>query len=160
LSSKHKDIVYGVAGCTFSIFCLIYLIPAHVKANTNFAVGVKTIPQLAVSMIGIASLALVIMRVRELPDKSILFKKENYNANWNDLLRQVIFLIAMIVYIQLLPVVGFVIASILFSFGMMYYFGSENLAKNIAVAVSFSAIVYLLFSRVFHVSLSSGLLPF
>jgi len=160
MNKKIIDILYGFAAFLFSIVCFVYLIPVHVKSNTSFAVGPKTFPEIAALLIGFAGLALVINRLGSLPDKSVLFKKESYSLNWKSLLRQLIFVIAMVAYIQLIPILGFVLASTLFVFAMLYYFGSRSLLKNALASVVFSVIVYLLFSKLFQVSLASGLLPF
>lgn len=160
LNKKLIDIIYGSVAFLFSLFCLAYLIPVHVKVNAAYAVGPKTFPQMSALLIGFAGLALVATRLSEFPDKRAIFRKVNYSFNWKYLLRQIVFIVAMVAYIKLIPILGFVIASILFVLGMLYFFGSRSLAVNLLVSVVFSMIVYLLFSRLFQVNLPFGLLHF
>lgn len=160
MNKKLIDIIYGSVAFLFSLFCFTYLIPVHVRVNAAYAVGPKTFPQMSALLIGFAGLALVVTRLLELPDKRAIFRKENYRFNWKHLLRQVVFIVAMVAYIKLVPILGFVIASALFVLGMLYFFGSSSLTVNLLASVVFSLIVYLLFSRLFQVSLPLGLLPF
>ena len=160
MNKKLIDIIYGAVAFLFAVLCFVYLIPAQVKSGASYAVGPRTFPQLSALLIGGSGLALVITRLRELPSVQALFKKENYSFNWKFLIRQLIFVVAMVIYIQLIPVLGFVIASALFLFGMQYFFGSTSLVGNLITAVVFSVIIYLMFSKLFQVSLASGLLPF
>lgn len=160
MKKQIVDIVYGFVAVLFSLFCFAYLIPVHVRSRAAFAAESRLFPQLAALLIGIAGLALVISRFRALPDKKALWDKANYAMNGKPVLRQAIFVVAMVAYIRLIPALGFVIASAAFVFAMLYYFGSRALIKNAAVSIVFSVAAYLLFSRLFQVSLAPGLLPF
>lgn len=160
MDKKIMDIVYGSAAFGFSVFCFVYLIPVHVKTTTSYAVGPATFPRLSALLIGFAGMMLVLTRLWEMPDKKAVFQKENYGVDKKHLLRQAVFVAAMIAYILLIPVLGFVFASCLFVFAMLYYFGSRALVQNAVASVVFSILVYYLFSKLFQVGLPSGLAPF
>jgi putative tricarboxylic transport membrane protein len=57
------------------------------------------------------------------------------------------------VYIQLLDILGFSIASPLFLLVVMYYFGVRRPVTMIAIAVLLTLIIYLIFRVAFHVPL-------
>lgn len=154
------DIVYGCAGLLFSVFCFVYLIPTQIRARPAYAAEASIFPRLAALIIGIAGLALIVSRIIALPDKKALWDRANYAVDWRAALRQAVFIAAMAVYLALINPLGFVLATTAFVFAMLHYFGSTALAKNAAIAIVFSVAVYLLFSRLFQVSLAPGLLPF
>ena len=117
-------------------------------------------PQFAALVLGTAGLALVLTRLKSLPDKTILFRKESYSAEWKTMLRQLVFIVALVAYISLLPTVGFVLMTIVFTYGMLFYFGSADPIKNLIISVVFSAVTYWVFASLFRVRLPSGWLPF
>ena len=57
------------------------------------------------------------------------------------------------VYIQLLDVLGFSLASPLFLLAVMYYFGVRKPVTMIAIAVLLTLAIYLIFRVAFHVTL-------
>ena len=57
------------------------------------------------------------------------------------------------VYIQLLDVLGFSLASPLFLLAVMYYFGVRKPVTMIAIAVLLTLAIYLIFRVAFHVPL-------
>jgi len=160
MKKQITDIVYGFAAFVFSIFCFAYLIPVHVRVRPAYMANASLFPRLAALVIGIAGAALVISRVLALPNKRALLDKANYAINGKNIVRQAIFIAAMVLYLEMAPVLGFVIASILFTFAMMYYFGFNALVTNAVISVVYAVAVYALFSRVFQISLARGPLPF
>ena len=159
MKKQITDIVYGFVAFSFSIFCFAWLIPTQVKARKAYLADASIFPELAALLIGFAGLALVVTRVWALPDKRALFDTASYAVNGRILLRQAIFIAAMVGYLKLMPVLGFVLASVLFAFAMLYYFGSRSLVKNAVISIVFSLSVYVLFTRLFQVVLAPGLLP-
>jgi len=161
MDKKVIDIVYGVVAVFFSLFMLFYLIPTQiVSRRMTQAIEARMFPQFAVMVMAAAGLALVLVRLKGLPDKTILFRKESYSVEWKIMLRQLIFVVAMVAYISLLPVVGFIIMTIVFVYGMLFYFGSLAPIKNIVISVIFSSVAYWIFASLFRVRLPSGWLPF
>jgi len=154
------DIVYGFVALVFSLYCYAYLIPKHIRVRAVYMADASAFPRLAALVIGCAGLLLIVSRLWMLTDKRALLDKANYAVNGKSVLRQAIFIAAMVAYLELIPVLGFVIASSVFTFAMLYYFGARALATNAAVSVVYSAAVYALFSRVFQISLATGPLPF
>lgn len=160
MKKQIVDIVYGFVAFLFSVFCFAYLIPMQIRVRKAYMADASIFPQLAALLIGVAGLALVITRIWALPDKRVLLDKTCYAINGKIVLRQVVFIVAMVAYLKLMPMLGFVLASTLFAFTMLHYFGSRTLAKNAVISVVFSVAVYLLFSRLFQVVLAPGPLPF
>lgn len=65
---------------------------------------------------------------------------------------------SMATYPVLIERAGFIIATTVAFFGVSYAFGATKLAKNLAIALIFSAIVYFAFSRGLGVNLPAGIL--
>jgi hypothetical protein len=160
MNKRILDVLYSCVAVLFSVFCFLYLIPVHVRSNTSFAVGPRTFPNIAAAVIGFVGLMLIVTRFPELMRKSVFLKKENYSFDWKAFCRQAGFIASMIVYIKLIPILGFIPASVVFVFFMLYYFGSNRFLINILIAVIFTLITYMLFGFLFRISLPSGLLPF
>lgn len=65
----------------------------------------------------------------------------------------------ILVYIFLLELIGFVIMTILFIFFTTWFLGYKKLISNLAVSVTFSLVIYLLFSYLLQINLPAGILP-
>ena len=65
---------------------------------------------------------------------------------------------SMLTYPLLIERAGFIIASSVVFFGVVFAYGAKNLLKNLAISVIFSLIVYFAFSKGLNVSLPAGIL--
>lgn len=158
--TQFRTILYGGCAVLFSVFLLLYLIPTQVQTSESYELNPASFPQIAAYIIGLSGLALVITTLIAIPDRKAMLTVFKDGLQWKLILKQVGFVTAMVVYIQMIPVIGFAIASSLFSFGMLFYFGSRSVVKNLIISIAFSLVSYLLFTRLFQVSLHAGFLPF
>lgn len=74
-------------------------------------------------------------------------------------LRVLITLGVLVLYALLLEPVGFVPASFIVAFGLSLFLGQRNLALGVLVCLGVPVAIYLLFTRVLHVSLPPSPLP-
>jgi len=160
MNKKLTEIVYGCVAVLFSLILWFILIPGQVQAKEAVIGEVQMFPRVAVIFIGISGLVLVVNRVIEIPDKSQIFNSKNYSVNLKVLIKQIVFVLATLLFITIIPLLGFIIATVLYVFLMLYYFGSKKLVNNIIISIVFSFATYTLFSRLFKVGLPEGLLPF
>ncbi|MDI7258510.1 MAG: tripartite tricarboxylate transporter TctB family protein [Thermodesulfobacteriota bacterium] len=60
-------------------------------------------------------------------------------------------------YIILLPIIGYLIVTPFFLFGLIRFLGMERWLNNIAVSIGLTAVLYLLFARMLGVPLPGGI---
>ena len=65
---------------------------------------------------------------------------------------------SILTYPFLIERAGFVFASTLVFFGVGFAYGARKLAKNLLIALIFSLVVYLTFTKLLNVNLPAGLL--
>lgn len=64
----------------------------------------------------------------------------------------------IVVYVALIGIVGFYIASVLYMCSAMYYFGSKKILLNLAISIGTMVFVYALITWQLSVSLPMGLI--
>ena len=67
-------------------------------------------------------------------------------------------LILAIIYLALLPTLGFVVANILLFSGLMLLYGERKLKKNLISSALFSSIIFYIFREIFQIRLPAGIL--
>lgn len=67
---------------------------------------------------------------------------------------------SILTYPFLIERAGFVIASTLVFFGVGFAYGARKLIKNLAIALIFSLVVYLVFTKLLNVGLPAGLFKY
>lgn len=125
-------------------------------------VGTETIgpagfPQLLIVLILIG---LAIVSVRDI----IKLRKENANPDKQekpkiareDIIRLVLFCVAMILYAVLLPYVGFIICTVCLIFAMIEIIGYPRLVIALVAAVGITLLITFVFGELFNVALPRG----
>ena len=72
--------------------------------------------------------------------------------------RLILALLLSIIYLPLLPFLGFIGANILLFGGLMYLYGERNPIKNIIFSALISTIIFYLFREGFQIRLPAGIL--
>jgi putative tricarboxylic transport membrane protein len=72
--------------------------------------------------------------------------------------RAILALVLSIIYLALLPLLGFIGANILLFSGLMYLYGERKLIKNIIFSVLVSVVIFYLFREGFQIRLPAGIL--
>ena len=92
--------------------------------------------------------------------ESLVFKKEKIvEFDWTKEKPAILLILALCLYVFLIIKLGFILASAIIFSAVLFYCGERKpfiYIFTIALAVG----IYFLFSRVFHVSLPAGILPF
>ena len=149
----RTNLVTGILMALFSGF-MLYVMPKQVRvpAFDSGAPSPRIIPGICLVVILICSIVLII--------QSLVFKKEKIvEFDWENE-KPAIFLIAMLcIYVFLIIKIGFILASAVTFIVILFYCGERKpfiYIFTVALAVG----IYFLFSKVFHVSLPAGILPF
>ena len=146
-------LVSGILMGLFSAYMLLVM-PQQVRvpAYDSGAPSPRIIPGICLVVILLCSIILII--------ESLVFKKEKIvEFDWEKEKPAILLILALCIYVFLIIKIGFILASAIVFTVILFYCGERKpfiYIFTIAMAVG----VYFLFSRVFHVSLPAGILPF
>ncbi len=147
------NLVSGIIMGLLSAF-LLYVMPQQVRvpAFDSGAPSPRIIPGICLVVILLCSIILII--------QSLVFKKEKIvEFDWNNEKPAILLIVLLCIYVFLIIKLGFILASAIVFTIVLLYCGERRpfiYIFTILLAVG----IYFLFTRVFHVSLPSGILPF
>ena len=147
------NLVTGIVMGLLSIFLLVVM-PKQVRvpAFDSGAPSPRIIPGVCIVIMLVCSVILVI--------QSLVFKKEKIvEFDWQNEKPAILLSALLCIYVFLIIKLGFIIASAITFIIVLFYSGERKpfiYIFTIALAIG----IYFLFSKVFHVSLPSGILPF
>ncbi len=147
------NLVSGIIMGLLSAF-LLYVMPKQVRvpAFDSGAPSPRIIPGICLVVILLCSIILII--------QSLVFKKEKIvEFDWNKEKPAILLILLLCIYVFLIIKLGFILASAIIFTIVLFYCGERRpfiYIFTIVLAVG----IYFLFTRVFHVSLPSGILPF
>ena len=147
------NLVTGIVMGLLSIFLLVVM-PKQVRvpAFDSGAPSPRIIPGVCIVIMLVCSVILVI--------QSLVFKKEKIvEFDWQSEKPAILLIALLCIYVFLIIKLGFIIASAITFIIVLFYSGERKpfiYIFTIALAIG----IYFLFSKVFHVSLPSGILPF
>ena len=147
------NLVTGIVMGLLSIFLLVVM-PKQVRvpAFDSGAPSPRIIPGVCIVIMLVCSVILVI--------QSLVFKKEKIvEFDWQNEKPAILLIALLCIYVFLIIKLGFIIASAITFIIVLFYSGERKpfiYIFTIALAIG----IYFLFSKVFHVSLPSGILSF
>ena len=147
------NLVTGILMGILSAY-LLYVMPKQVRvpAYDSGAPSPRIIPGVCLVVILFCSVILII--------QSLVFKKEKIvEFDWQKEKPAILLILLLCVYVFLIIKLGFILASAVIFTIVLVYSGERKpfiYIFTIALAVG----IYFLFSKVFHVSLPNGILPF
>ena len=139
----------------FSIFLLLVSLIGYYLARgfeSGFMIdnglGAGFFPKLVCLILGVLS---VLMFIKSFRDKNIYkFSKDNKNT--------FIIIGLCIGYLFLMEKIGYLLATIIFSISVILTMDRKNIIMSILFSIIFPIGIYYLFSKVFNVSLPTGIL--
>ncbi len=149
----RTNLVTGIVMGLLSIFLLVVM-PQQVRvpAYDSGAPSPRIIPGVCIVIMLVCSVILII--------QSLVFKKEKIvEFDWQKEKPAILLIVLLCIYVFLIIKLGFIIASAITFIIVLFYSGERKpfiYIFTIALAIG----IYFLFSKVFHVSLPSGILPF
>ncbi len=144
-----------VAGLLLTIISAILLskIPVEIKTLERTAVNAQTVPRIALGGLCLFSFILFLQGIFLLPKKVLVFNREFTESRAvRDTIRSCIYIGILILYMVLFRFLGFIVSSIYLIFAILIYYGARK-KSYYAIALSVSAVVYLVFTLVLNISL-------
>jgi len=142
-----SDRIFGVIGLLLAVL-FAYSSSQIQLSFLSDAVGPKAFPLIIASLLGLSSLVIVL--------------KPDAEPKWPPLSRFVEIvatIVVMLLYAQVLPIVGFVIATAVASAYLTWRLGTLPL-QSLVVGISISLGIYVVFHLIFGLSLAKGFLGF
>ena len=126
----RKNLWSGILTIVFSVILWVAL-PFCIKSQVTTltaAIGPDYLPRLIIALMGICGIGLVITSLA-------LKKDEEIEINLKDELRTFIFVGIILAYILLMPVIGFLIDTILFSCVALFFMETRKPSHYVAVVI-------------------------
>ena len=136
----HADLISGMIFLTFSIF-LIWVIPSQIRVVTTEAVNSRTFPYLLAFLIMVMSVKTILVEIVKIIRKIPSEKKEF------DLIieaKALLLFIILITYLILMPIVGYLISSILMVLAFLLFFKTRKWYYY-AVVLGITVAVFMIF---------------
>lgn len=167
-SQTNRDFV--TSGFMFVVGIIAFVLTFSFKSfeGTNFGVGVEFMPRVIAVLILLTSIIIFVNALKSRSKKTndanseteevVEVEHETESKNYKKL---VISIIAMLIYILLTPILGFLIATALFLIAQMLIisnFAKEKIILFFVISILMAVIVNYVFRNVFYVMLPQGIL--
>ena len=159
----YQNIVIGVIIIAFSAVMLYSSTSIRVdKFSSSPVDNAAFMPRLIFGILIVIGIVLIIMGIKDIKtNKKKLLEGEALEKASKETLRSLGALCILLVYILCFKPLGFVIASILFLVGMMFYMTKKEDWKPvlfIIISVAMTLIVYFCFKKFLYIYLPAGIL--
>lgn len=150
--NSKADIVAAI--CLLLVSFLVFWISKDFPSSKT-GIGVSTFPKLLAGLLIIFSIVIIIQAIKN----SSFSKKEPTFKEFKKGHKLIIaVIIILIIYIQMLEVLGFILSSFLLLITLMFVFGERRKIILLLVPLLFSVILYLVFSKMAMVFLPEGII--
>lgn len=137
-----------VSGIVFGLFSLVVwiLIPFQILSKgSSTIVNAQFVPQLVTILIFVFSIILLI--------QSLVFKKDRYvEINFKKEIKLLVFILMLVMYLILMPILGFLISSLVFCTGSLVYLKSRSWRHYVSTYIVVVAL-HIIFTMVLNVPL-------
>lgn len=150
--NSKADIVAAI--CLLLVSFLVFWISKDFPSSKT-GIGVSTFPKLLAGLLIIFSIVIIIQAIKN----SSFSKKEPTFKEFKKGHKLIVaVIIILIIYIQMLEVLGFILCSFLLLITLMFVFGERRKIILLLVPLLFSVILYLVFSKMAMVFLPEGII--
>ena len=155
---KHQINLISYSITTLFGIVLMVLIPTLVKLKKKADFGPEKFPQIIAGFFIVLGAIGLILELRALrkEDLRLTFPK----IDLKKYLTQVVMVAAGLLFIACAKYLGFLPASILFVFAMLFLFGSRSWKFNLLFAVVYGILIFILFSKILGIRFIGGLISF
>lgn len=154
MEGRLKELTPMVLMGVFGIV-LFLIIPSQIKQLSSEVFGPRFVPYLTAGVIVLSSVSSIIRSLTTKVKNEEVEVEENsrYGA-----LKVILIIICIAFWIFLLPILGFILITLLATAAACLIFGDRSILRISLVSIIFTFGAYYLFAHVFQISLPSGLL--
>lgn len=145
------------ANIVTSLICIIFSLVVIVYTYTKFPAGMGGVPGPAVFPI-IIMVMMLLSGIVVLVDTIRTNSQEPLELLGKDNIRVYITMAILIVYMLLIPVLGFIVTSTIFLTATIRWFSEKKIVVSFLWAIAMSGVVFAVFTYLLKVSLRFGLL--
>ena len=161
---KNKNIQSGIFLLLVSV--VMFAATLSFKQLTTSQVGPAFMPQIIAALIGLMSIAIIIEGYRKMKsgtEGGLEEEGEEEPGNAKEVSYRPVIqsFVLMAIYVAVMPIVGFLITTMLYMFLQMMILSSKPERRWLlftVVSVVASSVIYYVFRNVFYIMLPSGLL--
>lgn len=148
----------GVSIVFLTLLLYFIVIPSQIKIKNVHSMGPDFMPKLMIGVFGICGIIMILKNLGAMKGEkgSNLHILRGLAKYWP----QVVLLLLLLIYLIIMPMLGFVISSMIFLFFLLWYFGESNAVKNIIVSVIYVLLAWYVFTNFFKISFPKGILGF
>lgn len=148
---KKASIVAAILSFAFGIF--IMAIAMTFPKSSNGVPGPGMFPIIIALIIMISSIAVLInsLKIKENNDKEIKFLSA-------DSKRAYITMAILVVYLIVMPLVGFCVSTFCLMFAMIKWFSKKNIIHCALISLIITVVIFFIFNKLLNVPLHFGLL--
>lgn len=155
MKEKQGNLVFGSILLILSIIMFFIIIPKYISLKAGVIVGPEFFPKVATIVVGLGGLLLVISSIPGLKGAG-----EKFEFNIKEHSGQIIFFVSALLYVSAIKLLGFIIASLIYLFLTLWFFGARKISRNIIITIAYIAVVYLVFVKGLRISFPPGILGF
>lgn len=149
---KKPDIIAGIIGLIISVY-VIYT-AYYFPEDKVLLLGPSFFPTVLAVGLGLFCLILLVLALKGKARAST----DPFNIKDPGIQRMAISLLAAVAYCFLFNILGFIIVSVLYLFGLMFLLKRRDYLRMAAVSVCVTLLVYAIFNRLLDISLPAGIL--
>lgn len=155
---KYSNIIQGLILLSTGLVLYYFIIPWQIPFTEAWVEMSSTFfPKIGAGLLVFLATLLTINNIRLLKKGSSYESIETNTTQRGNLLAGILTCFG---YVFLMNFLGFLIATFLILIALMYLLGQRNLKIIIPIAVSFTALIYYVFSKVLNILLPEGFLSF
>jgi len=134
-----------ISGVFIVLSAIFFIMAGDFAANLNpMDVGPAAFPRLTLVIVSLLSALQIVLSLRK-RGQLIAEKKNSKRVTVDNKLVLLITVVLMFVYAQLLPVVGFYIATTVFLFVVMFLMGNRRWLQLVTVPIGFNLLIHVTF---------------
>lgn len=162
-AGKYNNVVQGLILLSAGVVLYYFIIPWQIPTSDAWVEMSSTFfPKIGVGLLMFLAVVLIINNMRLLKKRSGYAKIEESATETSATQRGKLWagILVCFGYVLLMNLAGFLIVTFSILVVLMYLMGQRNLRIIVSIAVSFTALVYYVFSKILIIQLPEGLLSF
>ncbi len=156
--NKYADIISGTI--LFIVACILFIASFSIlQRASSTAIGPQFMPQLVAVIFAVLSLCIVTSGIKKVCNAQS--EQGDFPVSVKEMIPVVLTIALMIFYVAAMPLLGFILSTILylfFQFIILDIHWKAKVYKYVIIAIATSGITYYVFRHLFSLTLPTGIL--